>query len=116
MSIASILTACWGSLSDFRKKILQTAQADTGSSPTLPVTAASDTVLPTATRSTSQVDLTEIRARLEAEADALWDQLADGPLPDTAHHVIGLLKSSYFWFAFALVVVGKTCNNFCLIL
>ena len=111
----SIFTLGWGSLSDFRKKILETVQDDTGSSPSLPVTAASDTVLPTVTRPNSPVDLTEIRARLEAEADALWDQLSDGPLPDTAHHVIGLLKSSYFWFAFALVVVGKTCNNFCLI-
>ena len=111
----SFFTLVWGSLSDFRKKILETVQDDTGSSPSLPVTAASDTVLPTVTRPNSPVDLTEIRARLEAEADALWDQLSDGPLPDTAHHVIGLLKSSYFWFAFALVVVGKTCNNFCLI-
>ena len=66
----------------------------------------------TSVQPTTGDGLADLRARLEDEADGLWKRLADGPLPDTANRMMGLLKSSYFWLTFALVFAGKSYNSY----
>ena len=106
----SVSVVSGGSLGDFRSGVLQKLEPESSSPPA--VNLGSDVGQSTSDRPAIGEGLSDLRNQLEAEADDLWNKLADGPLPSSAYHMVDLLKSSYFWLTFSLVLAGESYNSY----
>ena len=106
----SVSVVSGGSLGKFRSGVLQKLEPESSSPPAVDLV--SDVGQSTSDRPAIGEGLSDLRNQLEAEADDLWNRLANGPLPPTAYHMVDLLKSSYFWLTFSLVLAGESYNSY----